>query len=157
MQRYLDFMNMMNFKIQAFFTTLIIGTVSALTISDAISQKVNAQAAPSCNNATIEGSYGTKGTGTFAGTPIAVVGLVRFNGTGNFQGTDAVSADGTISTDRAVSGTYSVKQDCTVQIVFRAGTDTSFLTGVIVDSGKEIFLFQTNPGSVLTASYKKVN
>ncbi|MCC5613965.1 hypothetical protein LC605_02505 [Nostoc sp. CHAB 5836] len=148
---------MMNFKIQGFFTTLIIGTVSALTISDAISQKVNAQATPSCNNATIKGSYGTKFTGTFAATPIAVVGLVQFDGNGNFQGIDALSSDGAVSPNRIVSGTYSVRQDCTVQIVFTGGNGTAFLSGAIVDGGKEIFLIQTNPGSVLTGTFKKVN
>jgi len=154
--RYLDLMNMMNFKIQAFFTTLIIGTVSALTISDAISQKVNAQAAPSCNNATIRGSYGTKFTGTFNAEELAVVGLVRFDGTGNFQGTDVLTGDGNVSINRTVSGTYSVQPDCSLEIVFVA-TGTGFLSGAIVDRGKEIFLIQTNPGSVLTGTFKKVN
>ncbi|MEH1870967.1 MAG: hypothetical protein V7K73_05985 [Nostoc sp.] len=151
-------MNMMNFKIQGFFTTLIIGTVSALTISDAISQKVNAQATPSCNNATIKGSYGSKLTGTFSATPIAVVGLVQLNGNGNFQGTDAVSSNGSIFTNRTISGTYNVKKDCTVQIVFTSSLNENvFLSGTIVDGGKEIFLFQTNPGSVITGTFKKVN
>ena len=151
-------MNMMNFKIQAFFTTLIIGTVSALTISDAISQKVNAQTTPSCNNATIKGSYGSKFTGTFAATPIAVVGLVQLNGNGNFQGTDAVSNNGSIITNRTISGTYNVKKDCTVQIVFTSSLNENvFLSGTIVDSGKEIFLFQTNPGSLITGTLKRVN
>ncbi|HYX17363.1 MAG TPA: hypothetical protein VE944_24015 [Nostoc sp.] len=152
-------MNMMNFKIQGFFTTLIIGTVAALSISDAISQKVNAQAAPSCNNATIKGSYGTKFTGTFAATStsIAVVGLVQLNGNGNLQGTDAGSGNGTIFTNRTLSGTYNVKQDCTVQIIFTSSRDeTIFLSGIIVDGGKEIFVLQTNPGSVITGTLKKV-
>ncbi|MEH2322136.1 MAG: hypothetical protein V7K32_00745 [Nostoc sp.] len=152
MPRCLDLMNMMNFKIQAFFTTLIIGTVSALTISGAISQKVNAQAAPSCNNATIKGSYGIKFTGTFPGKPIAEVGFYKFNGTGNFQGTVTQSTNGTVSTNTEVSGLYSVKQDCTV-LIFGDGS----LSGIIVDGGKEIFIIQTDPGSLITATFKKVN
>lgn len=145
-------MNLMNFKIQGFFTTLIIGTVSVLTISDAISQKVNAEATPSCNNATIKGSYGINFTGTFAATPLAEVGFYKFNGTGSFQGTVAQSTDGTISTNKAVSGLYSVKQDCTV-LIYGDGS----LSGIIVDGGKEIFLIQTDPGSVITGTLKKVN
>jgi hypothetical protein len=155
-QEGVDFMNMIKFKIQAFFTTLIIGSVAALTISDTISQKVNAQATPSCNNATIRGSYGTKFTGTFNAQQLAVVGLIKFDGRGNFQGTDAFTTDDTSTTDRTVSGTYSVKQDCSLKIVF-VGTGTSFLSGAIVDGGKEIFLIQTNLGSVLTGTFKKVN
>ncbi|MEH1941842.1 MAG: hypothetical protein V7L01_16710 [Nostoc sp.] len=150
---------MMNFKIQGFFTTLIIGSVSALTISDAISQKVNAQATPSCNNATITGSYGDKtiGSGTDPGTttsiPVAGVGLVKFDGKGNFQETSAISVNGDISPNQTDSGTYSVKQDCTVQIVYRSGTSS----GVIVDGGKEIFLIALVRGQVVTSTLKKVN
>ncbi|MEH1857403.1 MAG: hypothetical protein V7L21_05240 [Nostoc sp.] len=144
----------MNFKIQGFFTTLIIGTVSVLTISDAISQKVNAEAAPSCNNATITGSYGATFTGTVLEKPIASVALYKFNGTRNVQAISSVnSVNGTISTDNP-SGTYSVKQDCTVQIVF-SNSDT--YSGIIVDGGKEIFLIATVPGSVITVTLKKVN
>ena len=149
-------MNMMNFKIQGFFTTLIIGSVSALTISDAIFQKVNAQATPSCNNATIKGSYGIKTTGTVLSSySVASVGLYKFNGTGNFQGTSSVSesVNGTVRTNETDSGTYSVKPDCTVQI--RSSGDT--YSGIIVDSGKEIFLLLTLKDSVITATLKKVN
>lgn len=157
MPRYLDLMSMMNFKIQCFFTTLIIGTVSALTISDAISQKANAQATPSCNNATIKGSYGTKFTGTIAATTIAVVGIVKFNGTGNFQGTDTISRNGRIL-NRTLNGTYNVKQDCTMQIRFiDNGYGTVFLNGTTIDGGKEIFLIETNPSSLITGTFKKVN
>lgn len=151
MPRCLDSMNMMNFKIQAFFTTLIIGTVSALTISDTISQKVNAQVTPTCNNATITGSYGSQFTGE-----VAAVGLVRFNGSGSFQGTDTINSYGTVS-NRTVSGTYSVTQNCTVQIVYRAGSLTGFLKGTIVSSNKEILVIQTNPSALLVGTFKKVN
>jgi hypothetical protein len=154
MQRYLDYMNLMNFKIQGFLTTLIIGTVSALTISDAISQKVNAEAAPSCNNATITGSYGSKTTGTIIGKSIAGVGLVKLDGRGNYQGTAIGSADGSILPTETVSGTYSVKQDCTVQIRTSSGDTYS---GIIVDGGKEIVLIATVPGTVIVDTWKKVN
>jgi hypothetical protein len=158
MQVCLDFMNMINFKIQGFVTTLIIGSVSALTISDAISQKVNAQATPSCNNATIKGSYGDKttGSGTDPGTttslPVAGVGLIKFDGKGNFQETSAISVNGEIYTNQTSSGTYSVKQDCTVQIV-----SASTSSGVIVDGGKEIFLIALVRGQVVTSTLKRVN
>ncbi|MCC5624353.1 hypothetical protein [Nostoc sp. CHAB 5715] len=153
MQGDLDLMNMMNFKIQGFFTTLIIGTVSALTISDAISQKVNAQATPSCNNATIKGNYGSILTGTVLGFPVAQVGLVKVDGRGNFQGIGASSVNGTVTKNETGSGTYSVKQDCTVQLV--VGRDT--YSGIIVDGGKEVFFIATVSDSVVVETWKKVN
>ncbi len=143
----------MNFKIQGFFTTLIIGSVSALTISDAISQKVNAQATPSCNNATIKGSYGTKATGMIVEWPLAQVGLVKLDGRGNFQATSTYSVNNTVTKNETASGTYSVKQDCTVQIVLNGDT----YSGIIVDGGKEVFLIATIPGAVVIDTWKKVN
>ncbi|MEH1842651.1 MAG: hypothetical protein V7L20_28940 [Nostoc sp.] len=125
-----------------------------MTISDAISQKVNAQATPSCNNATIKGSYGSKSTGTVLGLPVAEVDLIKLDGRGKLQSTGASSIDGTIDTNATSSGTYSVKQDCTVQVFFSNGSTYS---GVIVDGGKEIFFIATVPGSVVTATLKKVN
>ncbi|MEH2287385.1 MAG: hypothetical protein V7K79_08110 [Nostoc sp.] len=128
--------------------------MSALTISDAISQKVNAQATPSCNNATIKGSYGFKTTGTIIGAPIASVGLVKVDGRGNFQSIGGASVDGTVRTNETGSGTYSVKQDCTVQTVI---SDGSTYSGVIVDGGKEIVFIATVPGTVVVETWKKVN
>ncbi|MEH2245654.1 hypothetical protein [Nostoc sp.] len=147
---------MMNFKIQAFFTTLMIGSVSALTISDAISQKVNAQGAPSCNNATIRGSYGTQFLENSKTEQIAVVGLIKFDGNGNFQGNDTLSLNGTIA-NRTVSGNYDVQPDCTVRMVYVANINgTGFFNGIIVNSGKEIFIVATNPTTVFTGTFKKV-
>lgn len=151
-------MNSINLKIQGFFMALIIGSVSGLSISDAISQEANAQVTPSCNNTTIKGSYGINFTGTFGTQPVAVVGLVNFNGEASFQGTGTLNFNGTISPNRLVSGNYSVKQDCTLQILIEDIDNTiSSLNGVIVDGGKEIFLIQTNPNIVFTGTFKRVN
>jgi hypothetical protein len=121
----------------------------------AIFQKVNAQVTPSCNNATIKGSYGTKFTGTVTSLGSAAgVGLVKLDGKGHFQLLQTVSNAGTISKNLAYSGTYSVKQDCTVQFV---SSPFSTVSGVIVDGGKEIFMIETDPGVTITATWKKVN
>ncbi|MHC5675047.1 hypothetical protein [Nostoc sp.] len=150
---------MMNFKIQGFFTTLIIATVSALTISNAISQKVNAQATPSCNNATIKGSYGFKLTGTIQGSSYAEVDLIKLNGRGIFELTGARTASNTVNgyslTNVTAAGTYSVKHDCTVQLF--SSEDSATYSGTIVDGGKEIFIIITVRGAVVTGTLKRVN
>lgn len=136
---------------------LLIVSSSLLLGSFAPMQKsAIAEDTSSCNNATIKGSYGTKFTGTYETGALAVVGLVQLDGKGNFQGIDTLTSDGSVTPNRIVSGTYSVRQDCTVQIVFTAN-GTAFLSGAIVDGGKEIFLTQTNPRSVITGTWKKVN
>lgn len=123
--------------------------------------------APRCSLRTIRGSYGSNITGAFilpppAGStqpptsvPIASVGRLVFNGDGAVSGTDTNSFGGAISIN-AVTGTYTVNEDCTGTL------DVAFPTGftvtnnfVIVDGGREISLIQTNPGAVVTGVFKR--
>lgn len=155
MQGCFNSMNLKNLKIQGFFTTLIITTVSVLTISDATSQKVIAQNSPSCDNATISGSYGIKFTGTFPGQAALAVGLLNFDGAGNFQGIDTVNLNGT-TRNRTLFGNYSVSRNCTVQINY-TGTEYGNTNGVIVDGNKEIWFIQNDANTAVIGTLKKIN
>lgn len=120
-----------------------------------------------CNLRTISGSYGSNITGTFflpppsgssappTGVPLASVGRLVFDGIGTVSGTDTNSFGGTISVNNA-TGTYTVNDDCTgtLNVTFPNGfTITNNL--VIVDGGKEFFVIQTNPGTVITGVFKR--
>src|SRR6266536_1036656 len=100
------------------------------------------------SNATLKGDYGLHLTGTNAnGTPPAPlqqvigVGMVHFDGAGNFTQTDNIhgSITGFTAPDRPGRGTYSIQEDCT-------GVSTLLIEGqapverrlVVVDKGKEL-------------------
>lgn len=113
-----------------------------------------------CGEHTLRGSYGTNISGTFflsptMPIPIASVGRLVFDGVGNVSGTDSNSFGGTFSRS-AVTGTYTVEGDCTgtLTVTFPNGfVITNDI--VIVDSGKEVSLIQTNPGAVVTGVLKR--
>jgi len=107
-----------------------------------------------CSDASLKGTYRVLGAGTNIG--VALIGAVGFrvlDGAGNLtQAEDTFSSNGTISHRIGRSATYSVKVDCTVTEVFEDGLT---FDGVIVAGGREAFFVRTNPGTAITALYKK--
>ena len=104
-----------------------------------------------CSVATLHGSYGFTTTGT-ANTPggpshIGGVGLIVYDGRGNFVGKATVNIDGTVLR-RTFVGTYTVAADCTGTL---AETFTDALDGratfdlVIDDDGRETRAVTTPP------------
>ena len=80
--------------------------------------------------------------------PEATVGLITLDGKGNLSGTETASDGGTITTF-SVSGTYTEEANCTgtAQITPSGGTAQNFNT-VVVNSGKEVLLLETDNGSL---------
>ena len=104
-----------------------------------------------CSVATLQGSYGFTTTGT-ANTPggpshIGGVGLIVYDGRGNFVGKATVNIDGTVLR-RTFVGTYTVAADCTGTL---SETFTDALDGratfdlVIDDDGRETKAITTPP------------
>jgi len=81
-------------------------------------------------------------------TVVATVGLITLDGKGNLSGTETASDNGTITTF-SVSGTYTEEANCTgtAQITPSGGTAQNFNT-VVVNSGKELLLLETDNGSL---------
>jgi hypothetical protein len=107
-----------------------------------------------CSDASLKGTYRVLGAGTNIG--VALIGAVGFrvlDGAGNLtQAEDTFSSNGTISHRIGRSATYIVKADCTVTEVFEDGLT---FDGVIVAGGREAYFVRTNPGTAITALYKK--
>jgi len=104
-----------------------------------------------CSVATLHGSYGFTTTGT-ANTPggpshIGGVGLIVYDGRGNFVGKATVNINGTVLR-RTFVGIYTVAADCTGTL---SETFTDALDGratfdlVIVDDGRETRAITTPP------------
>ena len=114
-----------------------------------------------CNDRTIQGSYGFTFTGArpaspMPGAPIVEgrgVGIRIFDGQGNFTEVASVKGVNTpASIDQPASGTYKINPDC---------TGTAFLTVpgmpgaaefrlVVVNKGKQIFFTLVNPIGPMT-------
>src|ERR1700758_3746569 len=119
-----------------------------------------------CSNATLNSKYAFTGTGfeknQHSGMepqiPIAVVGLLSFDGAGNASLNFTIAFDGGISEGLVDTGTYTVSSDCSGSISFTAGDiPINFDIVVVGTSGREIFGLPTSPaGLTQTLNAKKL-
>lgn len=118
-----------------------------------------------CTLASLQGRFGYTSTGTlllsyvpppFAG-PFAEVGAQSFDGRGNTKATATIDSNGNITQNAAITGTYSVKPDCTGSMtlyvaVFNATVHADF---VIDQHGTEVRVVSTDPGVIESRVYRK--
>jgi len=103
-----------------------------------------------CSEATLDGRYlfafdgvGIEGNGQ---VPVAGAGYEVFNGNGNVTSVISYSVNGTITRNERVSGTYTVKADCTGTSTY----DGSHYDLFITPDGSMFTWVQTDPGSMLS-------
>jgi hypothetical protein len=135
--------------IVAFVSMLILFTVPKRVLP-----KVQADVAENvCTLSTLNGPYGLVLTGTIVGVgPFSQVGIVNFDGAGHISAKETTSFVGAIIPRHPAFGTYTVNSDCTGSSSI-GGHTADF---VIVDGGDEQQLLVTDPGAVITGSFKKV-
>lgn len=115
---------------------------------------------PTCNNATLKGSFGYSSTGTllksyvlppFAG-PFAEVGIQTFDASsGTTSATATLSSNGNIVAV-TVTGTYTVNPDCTgtVTLLISPFGATVHANLVIDKNGNAFQAIETEPGLIVT-------
>jgi hypothetical protein len=113
-----------------------------------------------CTNATLQGSFGYKSTGTllksyvlppFAG-PFAEVGIQTFDANdGTTSATATLSSNGNI-VSVTVTGTYTVNPDCTgtVTLLISPFNATVHANLVIDKNGNAFQAIETEPGLIVT-------
>ena len=114
-----------------------------------------------CSLSTLRGGYGISfhGLGTSgpvpapinAFIPVAGVGLVTFDGNGNFSLAETVSFGGQIL-PLTVPGTYSVNPDCTGALQAQNAAHLNF---VVVHNGQESLAVNTDQGRVAIDNLEK--
>jgi len=129
------------------FTMLIVFFISLFVILGT-GRKVPAK--NGCSNASLRGSYGLHATGTTPGGPIALVGVISYDGAGSLTGTVFARRTGSTTTEviDLTGGTYTVHSDCTVSDTFGNGQHTS----AIVDDGRGYFILNTTEGAPVVIS-----
>jgi len=146
--------------------SLALAVLAALVMVLTTSKPVYAQGV--CSVATLKGNYGfsqpgfePRGPNPNANKlPFAVVGVIAFDGGGNFSITYTDVSPGQpdpyVPLHGTGSGTYTVNSDCTGSGSCTTGdcAGVTFDT-VILAGGKEVFGINTLPGVVATIDLKK--
>lgn len=118
-----------------------------------------------CTAAQLSGNYGVVSDG-FSITapaslppeavgPYAAVGRLTVNPDQTLSLNLTQSFNGIVipaTSSSSLTGTFTINSDCTGSLAINNGVTYNF---VVVDSGKEIQLMQTNPGSAITGVAKK--
>jgi len=82
----------------------------------------------------------------------SIVGQVVFDGQGNLSGQASFSID-LVKFSTAVNGTYSENSDCTGTVTMEvSGRPTMHFNSVTVNSGRELYLLETDPGTILAGT-----
>ena len=145
--------------------TLIITLATALALG--IAPKAKAQGL-GCSNASLRGTFAYTSTGFITAPPpiagpIAEVGTQTFDGNGNTTATATLSGNGTLY-QLTITGTYTVKSDCTgtftLQVTFPPATGIGTIPVpvffVIDGFGTEFQAIETGPGNVITRTGRRI-
>jgi hypothetical protein len=119
---------------------------------------ISMQAKDKCSNNDLRGSFGFTLTGNniAAGVQYALTGRFVADGNGHFTGGATQSVSGAIGRFK-FQGAYSVTPDCsgTAVLDFGDGGATANLDFVLANDGKDVFIIDSNNGTVETGIAKK--
>ncbi len=124
----------------------------SLPVHSDLSAEADAVEDRGCSDASLEGGYGFVRTGTSAG-PLVAVGLVTYDGAGNWIASGTISRSGAYTFDAVSTGTYVVGADCTGTVLSN-GQAVGLLD--VVDGGKEVLVLSTAAGDAVSERQKKV-
>jgi hypothetical protein len=114
-------------------------------------------AAARCSEATLHGTYLFANDGlALSGNdriPFANAGVDVYDGNGHIRSVYTLSVNGKISRFNRVTGTYTVKSDCTGTARYSDGTRYDQF---IAPDGSQVVFVQTNRGTVVAASESRV-
>ena len=141
--------------------TLTLCIISAFGTSVVLNTQQAKAQQPYCSNATLKGLYAFQSSGFInsGSTPLNAVFLNRFDGNGNGTGSNGTtSVGGNITENITSTATYQVNDNCSVSFTFK-NTDGTVVTGngIVIDKGREVFFIQTNSGTNVSGTFKKVN
>lgn len=134
---------------------LVVGAAALLTTVGAGYAKDENASRAKCSEATLHGTYlfaydgvGVKGDEQI---PFAVAGYDVFDGNGNINSISSLNVKGKLTRKEHVSGTYTVKADCTSTAIFEDGTHYDQF---IAPDGSKFTFVQTKPSKVVTATFE---
>ena len=109
---------------------------------------------PNCSIGAARGKYAYTFTGSIVGVgPTTAVGVITINGDGTLSTIDTQSINGVIQRQRALTGTYTINDNCTGTATFSSGLTGDF---VLADEGREIRIVLSTPGTVVSGQARKL-
>ena len=133
---------------------LVVGAAALTTVGAGYAKDENASRAK-CSVATLKGTYlfaidGVEIKGDDQ-LPFAYAGYEVFDGNGKVNQVFSANLNGKITRNETISGTYTVKADCTGTATYADGTR---FDQFIAPDGSELTFVQTHPKRFVTAGFE---
>jgi hypothetical protein len=135
---------------------VVVGAAALLTtVGAGYAKDENASSRAKCSKATLKGTYlfaqnGVEIKGNNEQRPFAIAGYDVFDGQGEVKGLASGNFDGQTFRNKSLSGTYTVKANCTGTFTFKDGTRYDIF---IAPDGSKFTFVRTNPEFV-TAGFE---
>jgi hypothetical protein len=133
---------------------LVVGLVGVLAIGAGYAKDEDATGAK-CSEATLEGTYLFAADGVeIKGAeqlPFAYAGYEVFDGNGKVNQVFSANLNSKITRNESISGTYSVKADCTGTATYADGTR---FDQFMAPDGSELTFVGTHPKRFVTAAFE---
>jgi hypothetical protein len=133
---------------------LVVGAAALTTVGAGYAKDEDASRAK-CSEATLDGTYlfaydgvEIKGDEQF---PFAYAGYDVYDGNGKVKTVFSLNENGKITRNEPLSGTYSVKADCTGTLTFESGTRYDQF---IAPDGSQLTFVQTKPSEFVTSGFE---
>jgi hypothetical protein len=109
-----------------------------------------------CSEGTLEGTYpfafdGVEIKGNNDQAPFAIAGYAVFDGNGKEKGVASSNFNGEVSRNEPVSGTYTVKADCTGTVTYADGSQIDLF---IAPDGSMFTFVQTKPSELVGSGFQ---
>ena len=132
---------------------LVVGVVGVLAIGAGYAKEESAAA--KCSEATLDGRYLFAADGVeIKGdeqSPFAYAGYEVFDGNGKVNQVFSANVNGKITRNESISGTYTVKADCTGTATYADGTR---FDQFMAPDGNKLTFVQTHPKRFVTAAFE---
>jgi hypothetical protein len=130
----------------------VVGVVGVLAVGTGFAKNENAAVAK-CSKATLDGKYlfAFDGVNT-KGKPFAFAGYQVYNGKGKVKAVFSLNYNGYIEHNTSLSGTYTVKADCTSTVTYKNGDR---LDQFIAPDGSMLTFVQTAPHTEVLSGFQQ--
>jgi hypothetical protein len=135
---------------------MIVAGAAALTTVAAGYAKDEDASRAKCSEATLKGTYpfafdGVQIKGNDEQLPFAIAGYGVFDGNGKEKGVVSSNFNGDITRKESISGTYTVKGDCTGTLTFADGSQIDVF---IAPDGSMFTFVQTKPSELVGSGFQ---
>jgi hypothetical protein len=133
---------------------LLVGVAALTTVGTGYAKDEDASGAK-CSEATLDGTYlfaydGVEIKGDEQ-LPFALAGYDVYDGNGKVRAVQSSNFNGEVSRNEPLSGTYSVKADCTGTLTF---ADGSRYDQFIAPDGSKLTFVQTKPSEFVSSGFE---